>query len=319
MRKVFKHVLPIILVMALAVTSVGFAADVYTVKEGDFLKKIAEEHQMSWEDLAKINDIKNPNLIFAGQELKLVEKDTYTTQDLNEQLVMATLWMQKSAEYRALCYQTFQLAQMQVDAFIEANKDTTKPMAIIVDADETVIDNSAFEAHLIGQNYGYGSSIWAEWMSAAEATALPGAQEFLTYCKSKNVEVFYVTNRKMVGYKGTEKNLKELGFPNVDEKHLMLRTKESSKTARRKAVTDEYNVILLMGDNLNDFSEVFEHQSVKERLASTDAHKDEFGMKWIVLPNPTYGEWEGSIYDYNWGATPAEKDQMRKEQLNKWK
>ena len=80
----------------------------------------------------------------------------YTTQDLNEQLVMATLWMQTSAEFRALCYQAFNLAKMNLDVFLKLHSGS-KPVAVIVDADETVIDNSAYEAFLIGNNFGYSS------------------------------------------------------------------------------------------------------------------------------------------------------------------
>ena len=71
-----------------------------------------------------------------------------TTQDLNEQLVMATLWMQTSAEFRALCYQAFNLARINLDSFLDSHK-SAKPVAVIVDADETVIDNSAYELSLI--------------------------------------------------------------------------------------------------------------------------------------------------------------------------
>ena len=242
---------------------------------------------------------------------------TYSTRDLNEQLVMATLWMQSSAEYRALSYQAFNVAAMNLDSFLAAYTGS-KPVAIIVDADETVIDNSAYQAWLIGQDFGYSSKTWTPWMEAAEATAMPGAKEFLNYAAAKGVEVFYVTNRKMVGYEGTKENLMALGFPNVDEKHLLLRTDSSDKQARRDMVTKDYEVALLMGDNLNDFTSNFSKKTVDERFVETDKVKDQWGTRFIVLPNPTYGEWEGAVIEGNWGASAAEKDQMRKSYLNKW-
>ena len=241
----------------------------------------------------------------------------YNTKDLNEQLVMATAWTQTSAEYRALCYQSFNLAKMNLDAFL-ASYSGSKPVAIIVDADETVIDNSAYEAWLIGQDIGYSSKTWTPWMAAGEAKAIPGAAEFLNYAKGRGVEVFYVTNRKMVGYEGTEKNLKALGFPNVDKKHLLLRTKSSDKQERRDIVAKDYKVALLMGDNLNDFLSVFAKKSVADRFAETDKIKDEWGKMFIVFPNAMYGEWEGSIYKGNWGASAAEKSKMRKDHLERW-
>jgi 5'-nucleotidase (lipoprotein e(P4) family) len=241
----------------------------------------------------------------------------YTTKDLNEQLVMATAWTQTSAEYRALCYQSFNLSKMNLDNFL-ASYSGSKPVAIIVDADETIIDNSAYEAWLIGQDFGYSSKTWTPWMAAARAKAIPGAVEFLNYAKQKNVEVFYVTNRKMVGYEGTEKNLKALGFPHVDKKHLLLRTKTSDKQPRRDIVANDYEIALLLGDNLNDFLSVFRKKPIEGRFAETDKIKDMWGKKFIVFPNAMYGEWEGAIYKGNWGASAAEKDQMRKNALERW-
>jgi 5'-nucleotidase (lipoprotein e(P4) family) len=252
-------------------------------------------------------------LVLPGQQ----RAEAYDMVDLNEQLVMATLWMQTSAEYRALCYQTFNLAKFNLQAVLSYYKGPKK-LAVIVDADETVIDNSAYEAFLIGKNFGYSSKTWNPWMAAAQAEAVPGALEFLNYAKDQGVEIFYVTNRKMVGYEGTERNLAALGFPYVDQKHLLLRTDTSDKQPRREMVSSDYEVAFLMGDNLNDFESVFAKKSVADRFAAVDEIKAKWGTKFIVLPNPTYGEWEGAVYNYNWGASPAEKDQMRKELLKRW-
>ncbi len=241
----------------------------------------------------------------------------YSTIDLNEQLVLPALWMQTSAEYRALCYQTYNLARMNLDQILSTYIGE-KPLAIIVDADETVIDNSAYEAFLIGNDFGYSSDTWNPWMAAAEAKAIPGAVEFLNYANQKTVEIFYITNRRIVGYDGTALNLKELGFPNVDKKHLLLRTDTGNKQPRRDIVAKDYNIAFLMGDNLNDFLNVFAGKSMVERLAETDKLKQEWGKKFIVLPNPMYGEWVGAIYDYNWGASAEKKDTMRKNNLRRW-
>lgn len=260
-------------------------------------------------------------LLFAGcaatsPKGSAMEK-SYSMVDLNEQLVLATLWMQSSAEYRALLYQTFNLAKMNLDKF-KASYTGSKPLAIVVDCDETVIDNTAYEAFLVGNDFGYSSKTWTPWMDAGIATAMPGALEFLKYAQSRSVEIFYITNRKMVGYEGTKRNLETLGFPFVDDKHLLLRTDTSDKEPRRQAVASQYEIVLLMGDNLNDFMSVFGKSSEKERFAQTDNLKALFGTRFIVLPNPTYGEWEGAVYDYNWGASAVEKNTMRKARLKKW-
>jgi 5'-nucleotidase (lipoprotein e(P4) family) len=254
-------------------------------------------------------------MLVSCQENK--SKSEYSQKDLNEQLVLATLWMQTSAEYRALCYQTFNLAQMNLDKVLKQKK-SKKPLAIIVDCDETIIDNSAYEAFLLGKDFGYSSETWNVWMDAAEAKAIPGAIEFLNYASEKGVEIFYITNRKIIGYEGTKKNLQNLSFPNVDEKHLLLRTDTSNKQPRRDIVEKDYEVVLLMGDNLNDFLNIFAEKTIDERFEEAEKIKQEWGNKFIVLPNPMYGEWEGAVIDYNYGLSASEKDKMRKETLRRW-
>ncbi len=246
-------------------------------------------------------------------------KEGYSTKDLNEQLVLATLWMQTSGEYRALCYQAFNLAKMNLNKALK--KKSKKPLAIVVDADETVIDNSAFQAQLIGRNYGYSSKIWAKWMKAQQAKAIPGAKAFLNYAKKKGVEVFYVTNRtKKDGYKVTINNLKKLKFPYVDKKHMLLKTTTSNKDARRKIVSKKYNIVLFLGDNLNDFTSNFSsRKSISERRNETDKIKSKFGKKFIVFPNPTYGDWLNSVIKRKFGASAAEKNDMHRKALRVWK
>ena len=206
---------------------------------------------------------------------------------------------------------------MNLDPFPGSHAGS-KPVAVIVDADETVIDNSAYEAFLIGNDFGYSSKTWTPWMVVARATPIPGTLAFLNYAKAKNVEVFYVTNWKMVGYEGTEKNLRALGFPYVDKKHLLLRTKPSDKQPRRDMVAKDYEIAFLMEDNLNAFLSVFHKKLIADRFAEVDKIKEIWGKRFIVLPNPTYGDWEGAIYKGDWGASAAEKNKMRKGNLKCW-
>lgn len=323
------------LTLMIASTSMVFGADEYVVKEGDTLAKIAAKYDTSYEELAKLNNIKNPHMIMVGDKLVVsmpevaettkpepeVVVPEYTTEDLNEQLMMATLWVQNSAEFRALSYQTFSLAKMLVEKDL-LDETVEEPRAIVVDLDETILDNSPYEAWLIGQDRGYSSSTWNPWIRLGVAPAMPGAVDFLKFCEENNVEVFYVSNRKVLddnsGYEGTVKNLKALGLPNVDEEHVLLRTGSSNKDERRAIAQDGRHIVLYMGDNLNDFLHDFADLTVEERFAKTDEYKEEFGKKFVVMPNPMYGEWEGAMYEFNWGASAQEKDQMRKDLLNRW-
>jgi len=247
----------------------------------------------------------------------LITGCAYTTKDLNEQSVLAINWVQTSAEFRALSYQSYNLAKMNLDSFLNSYSGP-KPVAVVADIDETITDNAAYQAFLVGNDFGYSSKTWGPWIASGQAKPMPGAVEFLNYAKDRGVEIFYISNIKMAFYEGTEKRLKELGIPFADKKHLLLKTKTSDKQPRRDMVTKNYEIALLLGDNLNDFLSVFRKKPIDGRFAETDKIKGMWGKKFIVFPNPMYGDWEGTVYKGNWGAKPAEKDQMRKDSIEGW-
>jgi 5'-nucleotidase (lipoprotein e(P4) family) len=230
----------------------------------------------------------------------------------------AVLWQQSSGERRALSYQAFTLARMMLDRDLRMNHGSKKPRAVIVDCDETIIDNSRFQGMLLKNRVNYNQKDWTAWINRAEAEAVPGAVEFLRYAASRGVWVFYITNRNDIQKAGTASNLKKLGFPNVNDQTLLVQTdpKNSSKELRRQSVGEKYHIVLLMGDDLNDFSDVFESsKTVDARVAAADRYQAEFGKRFIVLPNPMYGNWESAIYGYNFKLTEAEKAEKRRSLL----
>ena len=230
----------------------------------------------------------------------------------------ATLWQQTSGERRALSYQAFNLARIMLDQDLRMNRRNRKPRAVIVDCDETILDNSRFEGMLLKKRVNYNQKDWTDWINRVQAEAVPGAVEFLRYASAHGVRVFYITNRNDVQKAGTAANLKKLGFPNVNDETLLIQTdpKNSSKEPRRQAVSAKYRVVLLMGDDLNDFAEVFENsKTIAERAAASDRYKEEFGRRFIMLPNSMYGNWESAIYGYNFKLTEAEKAEKRKSLL----
>lgn len=329
MKRKLSIFVSLLMVLSMVFTVSGLAAS-YTVIEGDTLGEIATANGTTYQKLAEINDISNPSLIHVGDVIELedamaVEEemavDEFTAKDLNEHLVMSTLWVQAAAEFRAMSYQTFNLAEMLVEKDL-ADTTVTMPRAIVVDLDETILDNSPYEAWLVGKDFGYSSSTWNPWITEGVAPAMPGAVEFLQYCEANDVAVYYVSNRKVLddnsGYAGTVKNLEALNLPNVDAEHVLLRTAESDKTVRRTTAETGNHVVLYMGDNLNDFLQDFSGLGVEERYALTDMYKADFGSKFIMMPNPMYGEWEWSVQEFNYGASDAEKDQMRKDALTTW-
>jgi 5'-nucleotidase (lipoprotein e(P4) family) len=232
---------------------------------------------------------------------------------LNEHMVLATLYQQTAGEYRALCYQAFNFGRMMLDADL-ADKSIDKHRIIVLDVDETVLDNSPFQAKSVLESTSYPVN-WDEWCNLATADPLPGAIDFLKYARSNGVSIFYVTNRKDYLKEVTIKNLAELGFPHADAEHVITRSAEASKEGRRQELLKKYHISLLFGDNLNDFSEVYEGLSVKERLSAVDRTSQEFGRKFIVLPNAMYGDWENALYEYNTRISDSLKFEMRRKAL----
>src|SRR4051794_18734049 len=143
-------------------------------------------------------------------------------------LLNAELWMQTAIEYRANCLTVYALARTRLDealadkswtAFDQAGNYQDLPPAVILDLDETAIDNSPYEAGLAVSGGDFDAKSWDAWTKDEQAKAIPGAVEFTTYAASKGVKVFYVTNRNADQKEATKRNMQALGFPlggNVD-------------------------------------------------------------------------------------------------------
>jgi 5'-nucleotidase (lipoprotein e(P4) family) len=238
---------------------------------------------------------------------------------INEYQVASVLYFQTAAENRALFYQAFNLARLKLDAELKACKKSRKkqPCAIVTDVDETVLDNSPNQAWLIKNNQAFTQSNWENWVNRAEAKPLAGALEFFNYAAKNGIKTFYVTNRTEAERVGTADNLKKAGFPEVTDETLLLRTDTSSKEPRRQTIAQKHRIVMLVGDNLNDLAQVFERKPIAERFAAVDNLKNEFGNRFIVLPNPMYGEWESAVYDFK-RLTEEEKARARQEKLQSY-
>jgi len=232
----------------------------------------------------------------------------------NEHLVMAVLFEQKSAEFSALCYQAYNTAKVMIEKRMET-KSFKKNKCIVVDVDETVLDNSPFETKCIVEGTSY-PKYWKEWVDLSSAKPIPGSVDFLNYAKTKGIETFYVTNRSFENRESTIKNLIKFGFPYADTIHILTKNdKNSSKEIRRKKISEKYEILLLIGDNLADFSALYDNQPVNKRFSITDSLRNEFGNSFIIIPNAMYGDWENALYNYNYKLTDQEKDAIRKENL----
>ena len=246
------------------------------------------------------------------------------------ELLNSVLWTQTAAEFQVLARQSYLTAQEALDqalndtswtaALEQEGRYDMRPPAVILDVDETVLDNSPYEVRLILRGAAFSTDTWHEWCKEARATAIPGALEFTRYAARKGVTVFYVTNRRHEVEEATRKNLEMLGFP-LDPKRDTLLTRgerpewdTSDKTPRRKEVASRHRVLLLVGDNMGDFVPI-ERASVEERAQLVDKYSDYWGARWIMLPNPQYGSWEGALFGFEYGLSDEEKLRIKYEKL----
>jgi 5'-nucleotidase (lipoprotein e(P4) family) len=227
----------------------------------------------------------------------------------------ANLWMQISAEYRACCYQAYNLARWRLTDKVQhvPPGGWARPPAVVLDLDETVLDNGAFQTRLIRNGLGFDQATWDDWEKNdfARVRLVPGAREFIREAKRLGVKPVYISNRseKKELRAGTLKALELLGIE-VPGEDLLCATNTSDKTERRRSVEARYTVLLYLGDNLRDLfegdfkstvdnlkpgSKTTDREklraAIEARAAAVDRCEDLFGREWIIFPNPAYGEW----------------------------
>jgi 5'-nucleotidase (lipoprotein e(P4) family) len=228
--------------------------------------------------------------------------------------IYTNAYQQSAAEYRALCFQAYNIAHLRVDEITTITTDL--PKAIVTDIDETILDNSPYEVHQIRQRKGYDPDSWLQWSAMSAADTVPGSRQFLNYAASKGIEIFYVTNRGESERTYTLKNLQKFDFPDADSAHLFPIKNTFSKEDRRQRIASGHTIMMLLGDNLGDFSCLFDTKTPAERRENVNEVALEFGNRFIVLPNPVYGDWESSLYGYQSNLTPAQMDSAIKVSLH---
>lgn len=214
----------------------------------------------------------------------------------------ASLYMLTSAEYRAVCHQTFRWAEMIVQLKLQLRRgsetaNTDKPTAVIMDLDETILDNGWFQSQQIRDQVQFDMNRWSTWeqKGSEQIRAIPGAISFIKKIRELGVAPIYISNRNTEAIQPTIEALKRLDI-DVPESQILFADSStgSDKTSRRARVQESFEVILYLGDNLRDFDERFKYdsaQGVEGRNRVVDELSDKFGIDWILLPNPSYGEW----------------------------
>ena len=260
---------------------------------------------------ATTNNTVTNNDVAAQEALK--QKQQYQA----ETETMGLLWMRTSAEYRALAYQGYNVAMNAVKMAVTDPSHQRKPLAIVLDADETVVDNTKLMGEsIVNGNGRFDAPWWRQAVHQGKSQAMPGAVEFLNEVHKQGVEIFYVSNRYApVNLDVTIQNFKELGFPSVDKDHVLLFEKDSDKQPRFDMIAKKYYVVVYMGDNAGDFPIGTKGKTLAERNAIIDNHKEDFGTTFVVFPNPAYGSWVSALAKGYQNLSPEEQKQVNNQYL----
>ena len=248
-------------------------------------------------------------------------------------LLNAVLWMQRSVEYKANCLTAFALARIRLDQALAdpnwtaAPKEQTGayqslPPAVVLDVDETIFDNSGYQAWMALKDTSFDAKTWNAYVNTVTSRAIPGAVEFARYADGKGVKVFYMTNRTAAEEPSTRKNLEKLGFPMGGMTDTVLPTgKEpgwgSAKGTRRAYIAKDYRILLNIGDNFGDFVDEY-RGSEAERLKVMEQHQDRWGREWIMIANPSYGSFESAPFGHDFKLSAGDKRKAKRGVLEAW-
>jgi len=245
----------------------------------------------------------------------------------------ATLWTQRSVEFRANATAAYALARLRLDQAL-ADKSWTAapaeqtgnfaslPPAVILDLDETTLDNSAFQAWMVLNDKSFSPKTWTQFVNAEISTPIEGVLEFTKYADSKGVKVFYVSNRTAEEEPATRKVMEKYGFPMGGNVDTVLTTKEkpdwsSSKGTRRAYIAKDYRILIAVGDNFGDFVDNYKGNEA-ERLKVYEDNKAMWGKAWIMIANPTYGSWESAPFGHNYKLPAEEQRKAKRDVLKAW-
>jgi acid phosphatase len=241
--------------------------------------------------------------------------------------------MQRSVEYRATTLGAFALARIRLEqALTDANwtaapKEQTGayqalPPAVVLDADESIIDNSAYQAWMTLNDTTFDPKTWNAYVNTVTSLAIPGAVEFARYADSRGVKVFYISNRTAEEEPATRKNLEKLGFPMGGDVDTMLMTRKqpdwgSAKGTRRAYIAKNYRILLNIGDNFGDFVDEYRGTEA-ERLKVFEQYRDRWGREWIMIANPSYGSFESAPFNHDFKLSPDERRKAKRGVLDAW-
>ena len=246
----------------------------------------------------------------------------------------AVLWVQRSMEYRATAETVYRAASDRLDAALKdpdwdalvpderATPARGLPPAIVMDLDETVLDNSPYQARLVREGNEYNEVTWDAWVREEKAQPVPGVVEFARAAQAKGITLIYISNRAEHLIAPTLANLRALGLPVKDDSVFLglgtfvadCEQEGSEKLCRRQLAGRSYRVLMQFGDQLGDFAQIL--ANTPEARAELQAqHRGWFGQRWWMLPNPTYGSWEPAVFNNDWRQPREQRRALKRDAL----
>ncbi len=242
----------------------------------------------------------------------------------------AVLWIQRSAEYRAAAETVYRAATDKLDTALKTpewdalvpeervNAARGLPPAVVMDIDETVLDNSPYQARLVQADGEYNEATWDAWVREKRAKPVPGVVEFARAAEARGITVLYISNRAEHLIAPTLENLRAVGLPVKDDSVFLglgtfvadCEQEGSEKLCRRQLAGRRYRVLMQFGDQLGDFAQILVNTPA-DRAELQARHRAWFGERWWMLPNPSYGSWEPAVFDNDW-RQPREQRRTRK-------
>ena len=242
----------------------------------------------------------------------IAAQDDAVDDSIRNPLLWAMAYKQTAAEFYALCHQAYNLARMRLDLALATHNSGERPLAVITDMDNTILHAMSYWGYLINENRDFfDDALWDEWLPNNLITSVPGSNDFFQYCREQGVEVFYVTNRNQgeQTFEYALAHLRHLNFPFANEENLFVFRETSDKSPAREKIEETHDVALMLGDNLNDYRRDYYVKDVDERRALMERDRDDWGTKFILIPNPTDGHWVRAIFG---DSEPAPTDENRR-------
>lgn len=287
---------------------------------------------LCWPRAYPLRDLPMRNLFLASACLLTTAlAGCQQTPPANDQLD-AVLWTQTSIEHELIYRQLFANATRQLDIALAdpnwdalplpARKLTGLPPAVIVDIDETLLDNVPLNARDIINNQVYSYDCWNTWVEQAKAQALPGSVAFLQAARQKGIKVYYLTNREHSQVAATAENLRLRGFPIESDAQILAASTPTGhcesagygKNCRRQWVASQARVLLMAGDSLGDFVQA-EHNTLDAQRKAVEPYVNWLGQRWFLLPNPSYGNWYSAPYGDDESLPFAQKRRLKQRAL----